>query len=97
MLALLENTFMNTFELRQTIDDHLNQLSPHHLNLIAKLLASLTERESQAATQELLDIPGFWEVFERGQQQLVEGRVTSCEQLKRKYCGVEASAAMPLS
>jgi hypothetical protein len=76
---------MNTFELRQTIEDYLNQLSPQHLNLIAKLLAYLTEQESQAATQELLDIPGFWETFERGQQQLAEGRVTPSEQLKRKY------------
>lgn len=76
---------MNTFELRQTIEDYLNQLSPQHLNLVAKLLAYLTEKESQDATQELLDIPGFWEAFEQGQQQLAEGRVTPSEQLKRKY------------
>jgi hypothetical protein len=76
---------MNTLELRQTIENYLNQLSPQHLNLVAKLLAYLTDKESQVATQELLDIPGFWETFERSQQQLTEGRVTPCEQLKRKY------------
>ena len=71
--------------IRQTIELYLNQLSSQRLQLVAEMLAYLSEREEDEATEELLDIPGFIESFERGCRDLVKGRITPYEQLKRKY------------
>ncbi len=62
-------------EIRQRIDQYLDQLSNERLNLVADFLAYLADRESEAATQELLNIPGFIESFEKGKQQIAEGKV----------------------
>ena len=75
----------DVIEIRQTIEDYLSQLSLERLNVIADILAYLAHKESEEATQELLNIPGFVESFERGKKDLAEGRVTPVEQLKRKY------------
>ncbi|MFM7424130.1 MAG: hypothetical protein ACKO7W_03880 [Elainella sp.] len=62
-------------EIRRQIDQYLDQLSSERLNLVVDFLAYLADRESEAATQELLNIPGFIESFEQGKQQLAEGRM----------------------
>ncbi|WNZ25866.1 hypothetical protein HJG54_25565 [Leptolyngbya sp. NK1-12] len=62
-------------EIRQRIDRYLDQLSNERLNLVVDFLAYLADRESEAATQELLNIPGFIESFEKGKQQIAEGKV----------------------
>jgi hypothetical protein len=62
-------------EIRQRIDQYLDQLSNERLNFVADFLAYLADRESEAATQELLNIPGFIESFEKGKQQIAEGKV----------------------
>lgn len=64
-------------EIRQQIDQYLDQLSSERLTLVADFLAYLADRESEAATQELLNIPGFSESFKLGKQQIAEGRVKS--------------------
>jgi len=46
---------------------------------------AIAHKESEEATQELLEIPGFVESFERGKKDIAEGQVTPVEQLKRKY------------
>jgi len=76
---------MNSIDVRQTIDQYISQLSLERLNIVAEFLAYLADKESKDATQELLDIPGFIESFERGKRDIAEGRVTPLEQLKRKY------------
>jgi PHD/YefM family antitoxin component YafN of YafNO toxin-antitoxin module len=68
---------MNTTEIRQQIDQYLEQLSSDRLQLVAEFLAYLADKESEEATQELLDIPGFIESFERGRKDIAEGRITN--------------------
>jgi PHD/YefM family antitoxin component YafN of YafNO toxin-antitoxin module len=68
---------MNNTEIRQQINQHLDRLSSDRLQLVADFLAYLADKESEQATQELLDIPGFLESFERGKKDIAEGRVAS--------------------
>lgn len=66
---------MNNTEVRQQINQYLDGLSSERLELVAEFLAYLADKESEDATQELLDIPGFIESFERGKTDIAEGRV----------------------
>ncbi|BAY74280.1 hypothetical protein NIES25_06910 [Nostoc linckia NIES-25] len=66
---------MNNTEVRQQINQYLDVLSSESLQLVADFLAYLADKESEDATQELLDIPGFIESFERGKKDIAEGRV----------------------
>ncbi|OQY55419.1 MAG: hypothetical protein DRR08_12460 [Candidatus Parabeggiatoa sp. nov. 2] len=75
----------DVIQIRQTIEEYLSQLSLERLNVIADILAYLANKESEEATQELLELPGFIEIFEKGKKDIAEGRVTPVEQLKRKY------------
>jgi hypothetical protein len=65
----------HTIAIRQTIDQYLNQLSLERLNFVADFLAYLADRENDKATQELLDIPGFMESFQKGEKDIEEGRL----------------------
>jgi hypothetical protein len=76
---------MSTAELRDQVKEYIDQLSPERLLVAADFLAYLAERESEDATQELLDIPGFVEAFERGKKDAAAGKVTPVEKLRRKY------------
>ncbi|WP_414622509.1 hypothetical protein [Calothrix sp. CCY 0018] len=66
---------MNTTEIRQKINKYLDGLTSERLHMVADFLAYLEDKESEAATQELLDIPGFIESFEKGQKDIAQGRV----------------------
>nr|WP_322714943.1 hypothetical protein [Nostoc sp. ChiSLP03a]MDZ8216228.1 hypothetical protein [Nostoc sp. ChiSLP03a] len=66
---------MNDTEVRQQINQYLDVLSSERLQLVANFLAYLADKETEDATQELLDIPGFIESFERGKKDIAEGRV----------------------
>ncbi len=68
---------MNTTEIRHQINQYLDRLSSDRLQLVADFLAYLAEKESEEATQELLDIPGFIESFESGKKDIAEGRVAN--------------------
>ena len=68
---------MSTTEIRQEINQYLDSLSSERLQLVAEFLAYLADKESEEATQELLDIPGFIESFERGKKDIAEGRVAN--------------------
>jgi hypothetical protein len=68
---------MNTPEIRQQIDQYLDRLSCDRLQLVADFLAYLADKESDEASQELRDIPGFLESFERGKKDIAEGRVAN--------------------
>lgn len=68
---------MNTSEIRHQINQYLEQLSSERLHLAAEFLAYLADKESEEATQELLDIPGFIESFERGKKDIAEGRLVN--------------------
>lgn len=73
---------MNNTEIRQQINQHLEQLSSDRLQLVADFLAYLADKESEEATQELLDIPGFLESFERGKKDISEGGVANWRTLR---------------
>ncbi|MBW4630978.1 MAG: hypothetical protein KME30_03460 [Iphinoe sp. HA4291-MV1] len=66
---------MNNITIRQQINQYLDGLSSERLELVADFLAYLAEKESEEAAQELLDIPGFIESFERGKKDVAESRV----------------------
>lgn len=66
---------MNNIGLRQQINQYLDRLSSERLQLVADFLAYLEDKESEDATQELLDIPGFIESLDRGKKDIAEGRV----------------------
>jgi hypothetical protein len=68
---------MNSTEIRQQIDQYLEQLSSARLQIVADFLAYLADKESEEATQELLDIPGFIESLERGKKDIAEGRLAN--------------------
>ena len=48
-----------TQEVQKQLDDSLQQLSPERLQVVADFAAYLADVESEAATQELLAIPGL--------------------------------------
>ncbi|MBS9387222.1 hypothetical protein VB638_15335 [Dolichospermum sp. UHCC 0684] len=73
---------MNTSQLRQEINYNLEKLSPDNLKIVAEFLAYLADKESELATQELLDIPGFIASFERGKQDIAEGRVKNWRNIR---------------
>lgn len=54
-------------ELQHQINDLLKQLSPERLQVLADFAAYLTNAESEAATQELLSIPGLLERVNQNQ------------------------------
>jgi hypothetical protein len=54
-------------ELQRQLNESLKQLSPERLRVLADFAAYLAEAESEAATQELLAIPGLLERIEQNQ------------------------------
>jgi hypothetical protein len=52
---------VNVAELQHKLSDLLQQLSPERLKVLADFAAYLADAESEAATQELLAIPGLLE------------------------------------
>ncbi|XWK88992.1 MAG: hypothetical protein U7127_02685 [Phormidium sp.] len=73
---------MNTDQMRLQVKEYVDRLSPERLRVAADFLAYLAERESNEATQELLEIPGFIEAFERGKQDVTAGRVTDWRKVR---------------
>ena len=58
---------ISVIELQHQLNDLLKQLSPEHLQVIADFAAYLANAESEAATQELLAIPGLLERVKQNQ------------------------------
>lgn len=73
---------MNTSQLRQEINYNLERLSPDKLKIVAEFLAYLADKESELATQELLDIPGFIASFERGKKDVAEGQIKNWRNIR---------------
>lgn len=76
---------MSNAEIRHQINQYIAQLSPQRLRVAADFLAYLAERESEEATEELLEISGFVEAFEEAKRDIAAGRLTPVEDLQRKY------------
>jgi len=69
----------------QELKSKIDRLSPERLLVAADFLAYLAERESNDATEELLKIPGFLEVFNQAKKNVAAGKVTTVDRLKRSY------------
>ncbi|MGL5834219.1 MAG: hypothetical protein ACRC1Z_13435 [Waterburya sp.] len=54
-------------ELQRQLDDSLKQLSPERLRVLVDFAAYLANVESEAATQEILGIPGLLERVKQNQ------------------------------
>ncbi len=74
---------MTTAEIREQIQQYVDQLSPERLRVAADFLAYLAERESEEATEELLKIPGFVEAFEKAKQDIAAGKLTDWREIRR--------------
>ncbi|MGK7933956.1 MAG: hypothetical protein AB4041_21355 [Microcystaceae cyanobacterium] len=66
---------MNVTQLRNQLKQDIDQLSPESLQKVSELIANLVNQDEEDATEELLKITGFSEAFERGKQQVKEGKV----------------------
>jgi len=75
---------MNTATVRRQAKHRIDQLSPDRVQLADELLAYLLDKESEEATEELLDIPGFVEAFEKAKREEAAGLLTPLEKLRRK-------------
>ena len=75
---------MNTvdIDIRRQIKQHVDQLSPERLRVAADFLAYLAERESDEATRELLEIPGFVEAFEKAKQSVTDGKLADWREVR---------------
>ena len=69
--------------LLQETERRLRRLSAERLRVASDFLAYLEERESSEATQELLETPGFEEVFRRAEQQVKERQVVRFADIQR--------------
>jgi hypothetical protein len=58
---------MSVTELQHQLNNSLKQLSPERLKVLADFAAYLANAESEAATQELLAIPGLLERVKQNQ------------------------------
>ena len=73
---------MSTTELRRRVKQTVDALSGEKLKTADRLLRRL--RDEDAATTELLRIPGFLESFQRGLKDVAAGSVTPVDKLRRK-------------
>jgi len=80
----IQKQFMNVTDIRNQVKQYVDQLSPEKLKVAADFLSYLAERESQEATEELLNIPGFKESFEKGKEDVLEERLISVDKLKKR-------------
>ena len=81
MEAVAENLY--TVQTVQKIEAILQRLSPERLRVAADFLAYLDERESNAATEELLSIPNFIEDYQEALQEVERGDVVSFKSIRR--------------
>jgi hypothetical protein len=75
---------MNTTAVRRQAKHRIDQLSPERVQLADEMLAYLLDKESDEATEEFLDIPGFVEAFEKAKCEEAAGLLTPLEKLRRK-------------
>lgn len=75
---------MSPTEILHQAKERLERLSEDRLLVAADFLAYLEERESNEATEELLQIPGFLEELRRVEEEVRAGRLVPVEALKRK-------------
>ncbi len=73
---------MSTVELRQEAKALIDTMSTAQLRVASEFLAFVKRRELDAATLELLSIPGFERSFARGMKQIKAGRTKPWRQVR---------------
>jgi len=76
---------MTTAEQRKAARETLDGLPPDQLKVAVEFLRYLKERASEEATEELLRIPGLLQDLEDARKEIVAGKGTPVEKLRRKY------------
>ena len=74
---------MSTIELRRRAKKAIDELSGDRLKFVNDFLTYVKERQSEEATRELLQIPGFRESFRRGEKDLKLGKTTNWRKVRR--------------
>jgi hypothetical protein len=74
---------MTTTEIRYQINNQIVSLSAEHLQTVADFVAYLADRESQEATDELLNIPGFVESWQIAEAEIATGRYQNWRNIRR--------------
>jgi hypothetical protein len=74
---------MTTTQLRKRVQARIRTLSPQRLRLADDFLAYLQDREDNAATRELLAIPGLRRSIERGLRQAAAGKTVPLAKVRR--------------
>ncbi len=69
--------------LLEQAQDLLNQLSPEKLQLAVDFLASIRDKESQEATDELLSIPNFEQELKEAEEEINKGEFVSFKEIRR--------------
>ncbi len=68
---------MTTLEIREQIEDYIDQIPPYHLGSVLDFVAYLADRKSEDATEELLKIPRFMESLEKAEAEISTGSYTN--------------------
>ncbi len=66
---------MSTVDLKRQAKSMIDGMSAKDLQLVKEFLAFVTSRDTNAATRELLAIPGFEKSFVRGVKDIKSGRI----------------------
>ncbi|CCQ69604.1 hypothetical protein CWATWH0402_3249 [Crocosphaera watsonii WH 0402] len=67
-------------KIKQEIQDHLSRLSLDHLKTILDITTYLSEQESEAATQEIREIPNIMELLQTAESQVSAGHLIDWEE-----------------
>jgi len=73
---------MSVVELRKDAKSMIDGMSPRDLRLVREFLAFVKSRQTNAATRELLEIPGFQKSFVRGIKDIKSQRVRPWRQVR---------------
>ena len=76
-------TPMSTLELKREAKFLIDGMSAKDLRLVREFLAFVVSRDTDAATRELLAIPGFEKSFVRGVKDIKAGRVKPWRRVRR--------------
>jgi hypothetical protein len=73
---------MQAIELREKLIEQIEQLSPQKLRIIADFLAYLSDKESEEATEELLEIPGIDAAMQRAKEDIEAGKLFDWQDIR---------------
>ena len=74
---------MTAMELRKRIQKRARSLSLDRLKAADEFLAYLEDREDNAATREMLAIPGFRAMMRRAERQMAAGKTVRLAKVRR--------------